>query len=261
MRFTLTTAAIAVAMTAGAAFAQDKVELIYSDTVQESDDRTKILRAEFGECLGDGFDFKSYHGATLFKQGTELTAMQRGNLDMANLAVFDFYNQVPAAQIMGTPFLYNDNEHRQRVMESGVFDDLIAEMEEKTDIKILGHGYIGARHLGYKGDERIMTPADLDGVKLRMPPGEGWQLVGRAMGATTVPVPFTEVYTALQTGAIDGQDNGFPATRVDEVRRSADPHRQDSAPDLASNTVHDLGVDKWDSLSDTRATGHGSGLR
>lgn len=252
MRFTLTGTLAAIALTASMA-AADTVELVYSDTVQESDDRTKILRAEFGECLGDGFEFKSYHGATLFKQGTELTAMQRGNLDMANLAIFDFYNQVPAAQIMGTPFLYNDNEHRERVMASGVFDDLIAEMEEKAMIKILGHGYIGARHLGYKGDDRIMTPADLDGVKLRMPPGEGWQLVGRAMGATTVPVPFTEVYTALQTGAIDGQDNGFPATRAmkfDEVLN----HIGKTAHLIATNTFT-MSASKWDSLSaDQQAT-------
>ena len=66
-----------MSMTVAPAHAADKVELIYSDTVPEGDIRTTILRKEFGECLGDGFDFKSYHGATLFKQGTELTAMQR----------------------------------------------------------------------------------------------------------------------------------------------------------------------------------------
>lgn len=245
---TITTTAIAVVLTATAAFAQDKVELIYSDTVAENDIRTTTLRKEFGECLGEGFDFTSYHGATLFKQGTELNAMQRGNLDMANLAVFDFYNQAPAAKIMGTPFLYSDNAHRERVMESGVYNDLFAEMEEKTGLKILGHAYIGARHLGYKGDEKIMTPADLEGLKLRMPPGEGWQLVGRAMGATTVPVPFTEVYTALQTGAIDGQDNGFPATRsmkFDEVLN----HIGKTAHLIATNTLT-MSATKWDSLTE-----------
>lgn len=246
MRFTLTGTFAALALTATSALA-DKVELVYSDTVAENDIRTTTLRKEFGECLGDGFEFKSYHGATLFKQGTELTAMQRGNLDMANLAVFDFYNQVPAAKVLGTPFLYADYAHRERVFASGVLDDLVAEMEDKAKIKILGYGYIGARHLGYKGDKKIMTPADLDGVKLRMPPGEGWQLVGRAMGATTVPVPFTEVYTALQTGAIDGQDNGFPATRsmkFDEVLN----HIGKTAHLISANTFS-MSASKWDSLS------------
>lgn len=247
MRYSITGGFAALAFTASMAMAADKVELIYSDTVNEVDERVTILRAEFGGCLGDGFDFKSYHGATLFKQGTELNAIQRDNLDMANLAIFDFYNQVPQAKILGAPFLFRDYAHRVAVFESGLLDDLETEMEEKGGIKILGYGYIGARHLGYKGDSEIMSPADLDGVKLRMPPGEGWQLVGRAMGATTVPVPFTEVYTALQTGAIDGQDNGFPATRsmkFDEVLT----HIGKTAHLIAANTFS-ISRTKWDSMN------------
>jgi len=58
-----------------------------------------------------------------------------------------------------------------------------------------------------------MTPADLAGVKLRMPGGEGWQFIGEALGANPTPVAFTEVYTALQTGAVDGQDNALPADK------------------------------------------------
>ncbi len=211
MRLFTTISAVAIAA-AGAVSAQDKFELIYSDTVPENDVRSTILKESFGNCLGDGFDFQAYHGATLFKQGTELTAMQRGNLDMGHLAIFDFYNQVPSTSVLGTPFLFRDYEHMRAVYNSDVLDDLKAEIEAEAGVKILAFPYIGARHLGYKGDKAYMTPADLDGVKLRMPPGEGWQFVGEAMGATPVPVPFTEVYTAMQTGAIDGQDNGFPAT-------------------------------------------------
>ena len=247
MRKTVISMLAVLGFSAGMAAAQDKVELIYSDTVQEGDVRTEILRREFGECLVDGFDFKSYHGATLFKQGTELTAMQRGNLDMGNLAVFDFYNQVPETKVLGVPFSFRDYEHMREVWNSGVLDDLLAAIEEKANVKVLANPYIGTRHLGYKGDAEIMTPADLDGVKLRMPPGEGWQLVGRAMGATTVPVPFTEVYTALQTGAIDGQDNGFPATRnmkFDEVLTHIG-----KTGHLIANNQFTISKSKWDSMT------------
>jgi TRAP-type transport system periplasmic protein len=80
-------------------------------------------------------------------------------------------------------------------------------------IRILSNPYIGTRHLGLKPKKKIMKPADLAGVKLRMPPGEGWQFVGTALGANPTPLAFTEVYTALQTGAIDAQDNGLPAVK------------------------------------------------
>ncbi|MCB1383228.1 MAG: TRAP transporter substrate-binding protein DctP [Notoacmeibacter sp.] len=204
----------ALSLTTSAAYAADKVELIYSDTVPEADIRTTTLRDAFGTCLGDGFDFKSYHGATLFKQGTELTAMQRGNLDMGSLAIFDFYNQVPHTTILGTAYLFRDYDHMRKVYDGDVLKDLYAEIEDKAKVKILANPYIGTRHVNIRGDKKVMAPADLAGVKLRMPGGEGWQFVGEALGANPTPLAFTEVYTALQTGAIDGQDNPLPADKA-----------------------------------------------
>lgn len=247
MRFTSTISAMVI-MAAGAASAQDVVTLTYSDTVPENDPRTAILNKDFAECLGDGFDFQGYHGATLFKQGTELTAMQRGNLDMANLAIFDFYNQVPSTSVLGTPFLFRDYEHMRAVYDSDVLADLEAEIEEKAGVKILAYPYIGARHLGYKGDKKLMTPADLEGLKLRMPGGEGWQFVGSAMGATPVPVAFTEVYTALQTGAIDGQDNGFPATYSMKFHEILN-HIGTTSHLIAANEFT-ISLDKWNSMNE-----------
>jgi TRAP-type C4-dicarboxylate transport system substrate-binding protein len=247
MRLTITISALAICA-AGAVSAQDKVELIYSDTVPENDPRSAILKTAFGECLGDQFDFQAYHGATLFKQGTELNAMQRGNLDMGNLAIFDFYNQVPLTSVLGTAFLFRDYDHMRAVYDSDLLADLEAEIEEKAGVKILAYPYIGARHLGYKGDSKIMTPADLAGVKLRMPPGEGWQFVGEAMGATPVPVPFTEVYTAMQTGAIDGQDNGFPATynmKFHEVMT-----QMGTTAHLIAANEFTISLDKWNAMND-----------
>jgi TRAP-type C4-dicarboxylate transport system substrate-binding protein len=206
--------AICLAATATPVLAQDKVELIYSDTVPEADIRTTILRDAFGKCLGDGFDFKSYHGATLFKQGTELTAMQRGNLDMGSLAIFDFYNQVPHTTLLGTAYLFRGYDHMRAVYDGDALADLYAEIEDKAKVKILANPYIGTRHVNIKGDKKVITPADLEGVKLRMPGGEGWQFVGEALGANPTPLAFTEVYTALQTGAIDGQDNPLPADKA-----------------------------------------------
>ncbi len=234
-------------LTASVALAQEKVELIYSDTVPESDIRTTTLRKEFGECLGDGFDFKSYHGATLFKQGTELTAMQRGNLDMGNLAVFDFYNQVPATTILGTAYLYRDYDHMRAVMDGDVLSDLYGEIEDKAKVKILANPYIGTRHVNIKGDKKVMTPADLDGVKLRMPGGEGWQFVGEALGANPTPLAFTEVYTALQTGAIDGQDNPLPADKAMKFYEVTD--QIILTGHLIANNQFTISMSKWNSMN------------
>ena len=217
-KFTAALACSAIAITASLASAPvraaDKVQIIYSDTVPETDIRSVTLKEQFGQCLGDQFDFKPYFGATLFKQGTELTAIQRGNLDMASLAIYDFQNQAPESGILGAAYLFRDYKHMRATWKSGVLNDLVASMEAKTKIKLLANPYIGTRELNLRGDKKISVPADLAGVKLRMPGGEGWQFVGKALGANPTPMAFTEVYTALQTGAIDGQDNPLPADKA-----------------------------------------------
>jgi len=82
--------------------------------------------------------------------------------------------------------------------------------EDQLKIKILGPTFYGTRQVGLKPKKKITTPADMSGIKLRMPPGDAWQLLGRSIGANPTPMAYAEVYTGLQTGAIDGQDNPLP---------------------------------------------------
>jgi tripartite ATP-independent transporter DctP family solute receptor len=229
------------------AMAQGKIELIYSDTVTESDPRATILKDVFGKSLGADFDFKPYFGATLFKQGTEPVAMQRGNLHMANLAAFDVQKQIPAWSIVTTPYVFRDHLHMKKVFDSDVGKELFAMMEKQMGLKVLSVPYIGTRHLGLKPKKKVMTPADLAGIKLRMPPGEGWQFVGTAMGANPTPLAFTEVYTALQTGAIDGQDNPMGAVKSMKFYEVSTQIVKTSH--LIANNLFAISLTKWNSLS------------
>jgi TRAP-type transport system periplasmic protein len=237
----------AVSFCLGVSIAQAKVELVSSDTVNPSNDRAKLLDSVFKSCLGNDFDFKAYHGATLFKQGTELNAMQRGNLDMAPVAIPDLYNQVPESSILSAAYLYRDYEHMRKVWASGVLDDLLATIQEKARIKVLTNVYIGTRQVNLKGNKVIKTPADLAGVKLRMPGGEVWQFIGEALGANPTPVAFTEVYTALQTGAVDGQDNPFTGTKVMKFYEVTDQIVLTNH--LVANNLFSISQSTWDSLN------------
>lgn len=227
--------------------AQAKIELIYSDTVTEADPRATILKDVFGKSLGPEFDFKPYFGATLFKQGTEPVAMQRGNLHLANLAAFDVQKQIPAWSIVTTAYVFRDHIHMKKVFDSDVGKELFAMMEKQMGIKVLSVPYIGTRHVGLKPKKKINTPADLAGIKLRMPPGEGWQFVGTAMGANPTPLAFTEVYTALQTGAIDGQDN--PMGAVKSMKFYEVSSQIVKTGHLIANNLFAISLAKWNSLS------------
>ena len=106
-----------------------------------------------------------------------------------------------------------DAEPQKKVFASDVVKDLYKATEEKLGVKLLAVMYLGRRQLNLRGTKEIKTPADLAGIKLRMPGTEAWLFLGTALGANPLPVAFTEVYTALQSGAIDGQDNPLPTNR------------------------------------------------
>jgi len=82
--------------------------------------------------------------------------------------------------------------------------------EDQLKVKILGRRFSAPGRSGLKVKKKISTPADMAGIKLRMPGGDAWQLLGRSLGANPTPMAYAEVYTGLQSGAIDGQDNPLP---------------------------------------------------
>ncbi len=209
-RRALMAATVAVAALAAApAIAQDKAKVRFSAVFAETDIRAEMMKV-FADELKDDIAFEGYYGGNLFKQGTELVALQRGNLEMGNIAPQDVSKQVPAFSIATAGYLFRDAAHLKAFFASEAGTELKKIAEDQLGIKILGPTYFGVRQVGLKGDKEIKTPADLAGVKLRMPGGDAWQFLGTALGANPTPMAYAEVYTGLQTGAIDGQDNPLP---------------------------------------------------
>ena len=206
-------ASLAVAATATVmpmpALAQEPVTLKLSAVFSEQDIRASMVKM-FADELKDGFKVEPFYGGTLFKQGTELVALQRGNLQMGNIAPQDISKQVPEWSVLTSAYLFRDAAHVRTFFASELGAEFKKMAEEKAGVHILGPTYFGARQVGLKPEKKISTPADLAGVKLRMPGGDAWQFLGEAIGANPVPMAYAEVYTGLQTGAIDGQDNPLP---------------------------------------------------
>src|SRR5436853_1252368 len=191
---------------AGTASAQGKTKLRFSCAFTETDLRAEAYKG-FAAAIKDDFDFEPYWGNTLFKQGTELVALQRDNLDLCNLAPADISKQIPAWSLMTAAFLFRDADHMKKTFKSEVGQDFIKLAKQQLGIQIITPVYFGSRSVNLKPDKQIKTPADMAGIKLRMPPGEFWQFLGESLGANPTPVAYAELYTALQTGTVDGQDN------------------------------------------------------
>ena len=178
----------------------------------ETDLRAEAYKA-FAAAMKDDLDFEPYWSNTLFKQGTELVALQRENLELCNLAPADISKQIPAWSLMTSAYLFRDYDHLNKTFKSDVGQEFIKMARDQLGIELIRPVFFGARQVNLKPTKKINTPADLAGVKLRMPPGEFWQFLGESLGANPTPVAYAELYTALQAGAVDGQDNPLVSGR------------------------------------------------
>ena len=206
------------ALKAGAALAavasfdvlsQAKTKIRFAAVFSDKDIRADMVRMFAKEVAGD-YDVEPFYNGSLFKQGTELVALQRDNLEMGNIAPQDISKQIPAWSILTSAYLFRDANHLNAFFASDLGAQMKKMVEDQLKVKILGPTFFGTRQVGLKSKKKISTPADMGGIKLRMPPGDAWQLLGRSIGANPTPMAYAEVYTGLQTGAIDGQDNPLP---------------------------------------------------
>jgi tripartite ATP-independent transporter DctP family solute receptor len=205
--------ALAASASSFGALAQERPVLRLSTPASATDQRAIALVEKFGPAIADFATFQPHWNATLFKQGTEIEAIARGNLEMSIASAQELATLIPGWSIFTAGYLLRDADHQKKVFASGVMDELKKQTEDKLGVKLLSVMYLGRRQINLRGDKEVKTPADLAGVKLRMPGGDSWQFLGKALGASPLPMAFTEVYTALQTGAIDGQDNPLPTNR------------------------------------------------
>jgi len=211
-RMLLGTALAGAVVLSGPAFGQG-VTLRLSTPATPTDQRSLALTEVFAPAIKDFATLQPHFNATLFKQGTELEAIARGNLDMSITSAQELATLIPAWSIFTAGYLLRDAEHQKKVFQSNVMDDLKKMTEDKLGVKLLTVMYLGRRQVNLRTDKEIKTPADMEGIKLRMPGTEAWLFLGKALGANPTPMAFTEVYTGLQTGAIDGQDNPLPTDR------------------------------------------------
>ena len=211
------TAALATVLAAPAALAQSKVVLRISTPAVPDDWHGKmwtVFKDALDKSAPGEFDVQINLNASLFKQGTEPAAMARGNLELSSISAFDIAKLVPEFSIFTAGYIIRDPDHQQKVFNGPIGEELYKAVSEKMEVTVLSPIYLGTRQVNLREARNVRTPADLKGVKLRMPGSKEWLFLGEALGATATPLAFGEVYLGLKTGTIDGQDNPLPTVRA-----------------------------------------------
>ncbi|MFZ2306981.1 MAG: sialic acid TRAP transporter substrate-binding protein SiaP [Rhodoferax sp.] len=216
-RRTLLTAAAALSALALPAISQTKTVLRISTPAVPDAWHAKmwtVFKDALEKSAPGEFDVQINLNASLFKQGAEPAAMARGNLELTSVSAADIAKLVPDFSVFTAGYMLRDPVHQQKVFSGPIGAELFKTVSDKMGITVLSTCYLGTRQLNLREARKVQTPADLKGVKLRMPGSKDWLFLGNALGATATPLAFGEVYLGLKTGTIDGQDNPLPSVRA-----------------------------------------------
>jgi tripartite ATP-independent transporter DctP family solute receptor len=146
----------------------------------------------------------------LGKEADLVQQVKSGALDISAPSMPVMSSLVPAMEMPSGPFLWRDWKEAETVLRGKAFDPIWAEMADKHNIVPLTRiFYWGWRNFTFTNRE-VRKPEDMAGLKVRVPESPIWVEMVRAFGAAPTPIPFGEVYTALQQKTVDGQENPIP---------------------------------------------------
>lgn len=193
------------------------------------------------EYLGERLDYYSdgtmsvviYPSSQLGTEREMVELLQIGSLAMTKVSASPLEGFAPEMKIFSVPYIFRDNDHFWRVLNSDLGDQLLSGIE---DFRLKGLGYYdaGSRSF-YTNDKPIETPSDLNGLKIRVLNSPTAVATVRALGGAATPVSWGELYTALQQGVVDGAENNPPSyylSRHYEIARYYSLDEHTSVPDV-----------------------------
>ncbi len=199
---------------------QITVGLSLPETIEGFDFVNGMYRT-FAEQIeaNSGMTVNLVFGGALGNPNDRLAQMRRGVIEMTDAADGNYASIYADIMILNMPYLFPSEQSAWAVLD-GPFGQAMAEdIRERTGIRVLGWWESGGfRH--FSANHAIETPADMAGLKIRVL-GPLATIPVEAMGASASPVAFGELYTALSTGVVDGQDNSvsvFNLIRLYEVQ-------------------------------------------
>ena len=166
----------------------------------------------FGEEVGilskGTIKVEVYHNTQLGDAVANVQSIRNGTIGFTTVSASNLNQVVPAMDMYSLPFLFKNEAHFWWFLAQPQAAELAKQMEDKG-IKIIGYIDSGSRN--FFTQKAVRTPDDLKGQKIRVMASPVMVNTMKALGATGVPVAWAELYTALQTGVVDGAENNHPS--------------------------------------------------
>ena len=179
----------------------------------------KVFAAEIAARTGGCYTIENYPNAMLGGEVAMMKDVELGALDLAFITGAPLPNLLPEAGIFNIPFLFRDATEARAVLDGPIGDEYLKRFS-KIGVVALAWGENGMRHIT-NAKRPIRTPEDLAGLKLRLPQSDVMTAGFMALGADVRQTPFPQVYGALRSGSVDGEENPIAtilSTRFYEVQ-------------------------------------------
>lgn len=250
---TTETAAAGSTDTTESAPTDEEVTLIFSVNAVPGDAHYEAMMKfeEVAEAKSNGsIKVDTFHSGSLFKQDQELAAVKSGQADIVYMSASWLAEGSPWISMFSAGYMFKSYEHMTAALNGEVGAEVFETVVTEQGVRPLKAFYLGTRQVNLVKDKEIKVPADLNGINLRMPNSDAWLFLGKALGANPTPIAFSELYMALQTGTVDGQDNPLPtvqSAKFYEVTKSISITNH-----LVDSVWPTINEAKWQSLSDNQ---------
>lgn len=165
---------------------------------------------EFEELTNNRYRVRVYPASSLGNESAINEALALGSIDIIFTGNSFVANEYPPIALSDFPYAIDNFAHWETYRDSPLFSEIASGFGEATDTKVIGLTYYGFRHV--TSNKPILSPDDMEGLKIRVPNAPMFLILPRATQANAAPMPFSEVYLGLQQGVVDAQEN--PLTTI-----------------------------------------------
>ncbi|WP_339110062.1 TRAP transporter substrate-binding protein [Thioclava sp. GXIMD4216] len=169
----------------------------------------KYMGKQLEEKTGGRLCIEVFPSAQLGEEKDSIEQTQFGVIDMVRSSLGPFNNMIPETQVVSLPYIFRSEDHMHHVVDGPIGDEIAAAFEP-NDLVVLAY-YDGGSRSFYNSKHPVKSIADLKGLKFRVQQSDVFVDMMDALGANATPMPYGEVYSAIQTGVIDGAENNFPS--------------------------------------------------